>query len=189
MNSTFIDHINSDLKKLFDNYPGSKLYGLAQSVIRKKGLDQQELLPCTVDKYGEGKWVGIDSTVPIQLYHKSVTLSTTIVPNSGHGDDMGEYQNTYGNVMIVYLNRTKTKLLPDELFLYLQANFPEQLKYPDFSRITVRITSVILNTQTVINAEYQNTSFVLSPEHNLFAVNYTIDSVFNKHCFEKCPTC
>lgn len=188
MNSTFIDHINSDLTKLFDNYPGSKLYGLAQSVVRRKG-DAFELLPATVDKYGEGKWVGLDTTVPIQLYHKAVTLNTVVTTGSGYGDDLGEYQNTYGNTMIVYLNRTKTKLLPDELYLYLQANFPERLSVPDMNRVTIRITSVILNTQTVVNAEYQNTAILLGPEHNLFAVNYTIESVFNKNCFEKCPTC
>jgi len=183
MNSQFIDHINQHLKKLFDNYSGSKLHGLAQSVIRGS-----ELLPCTVTNDGEGKYIGIDNTLPVQLYHKAVNL-TTLVLNNGFGDDAGEYRNTYTNVMVVYLNRKKTNLLPDELFLYIQANFPEYLKIDPYLAIILRITSVILSTQTVINSEYQNSNFVLGPEHNLFAVNYTIESVFNKHCFEKCPTC
>ena len=182
MNAVIIDHINQSIKKLFDNYPGSKYYGLAQSVLRGT-----ELLPCTVDKYGEGKYIGIDTTIPIQLYHKQISLTTTIRPSSGYGDDLGDYQNVYNNTMVVYLNRTKTNLLPDEFYLYVQANFLETIDIPDFFSVIIRPTSVILNRDVVLSSEYGPSAPRLGAEHHFFAINYTIESVFNKNCFEKCP--
>lgn len=182
MNSTIIEHINHSLKGLFEKFPGSKYYGLAQSVVR-----DQQLLPCTIDKFGEGKYVGIDTAIPIQLYHKQISLTTAIRPGSGYGDDTGDYQNTYTNVMIVYLNRTKTNLLPDEFYLYVQANFLDTINIPDFALVNVRPTSVILNRDVVLNSEYGPSAPKLGAEHHFFAINYTIESAFNKNCFEKCP--
>lgn len=178
MNSEIINDINQSLKKLFDNFPGAKYYGLAQSVVR-----DEKTMPVTVDKYGEGAYIGIDTTLPVQLYHKQISLTTTIRPGTGYGDSLGDYVNNYTNVMVVYLNRTKTNLLPDEFYMYVQANFLESID----DQITIRPTSVILNRDVVLASEYGPQPPRLGAEHHFFAINYTIESVFNKNCLEKCP--
>lgn len=183
--STFIKQINEKLEPLFEKWTGSVLHGYTQSMIRKKG-NEVELLPAVVDKNGEGKYVGPDDTNPVSLYHKLNNLNST-VRNNGVGDSLGDILNTYQNSMVVFLDRKKTNLLPDELLLYIQANFPERLKIAPYKNITIKFTGVILNSRAVFEREFQGTAFKLPNEKTLFEINYTIESLFSKECFNKCP--
>jgi hypothetical protein len=183
MISSVIEEINKGFKKLFETTAGVKIYGLAHTMLRTKG-SETELIPALVDHSGEGKYIGIDDTAPVIIYHKSNSITSTIRPSEGFGRDPGGLVNTYNNTLIVYLNRKRLKLLPDELFLFIQAHFPDTFKMDPFT-VSIRITNVILNSQQVWASEYQR-DFTLPPEANLFAVNYTVESSFKKGCFEKC---
>lgn len=160
-----------------------RTYGIAQSVRRG---DQN--MPAIVSDNGEGWYIGIDDIVPMQLYHKAGSLSVSIV-GQGRGDDIGDYRNLYNNVMVVFMDQKKLEMSADDVFLHLQAHFPESLDIKPFHQVNLRITSVILITQAVFAQEYTNQDFSLKPEHNMFAVNYTIEAIFNKNCFEACPEC
>lgn len=183
MISSVIGEINKGFIKLFETIPGVKVYGLAQTMLRKKGVES-ELIPALVDLTGEGKYIGIDDVSPVIIYHKNNSLATTIDPKKAVGRDTGALVNTYSNSLIVYLNRKRLKLLPDELYLYLQAHMKSGFSMPPFE-IVIRQTTVILNSQQVWASEYQR-DFTLPPEANLFAVNYTVESSFKKNCFDKC---
>lgn len=178
-----IDHINKELVKLFESKPGSKVYGLAQSMIRMKGTTP-ELLPALVDSKGEGKYIGIDDKSPIITYHKTNSISTRLDESKGNGDSLGKVVNTYAQTLIVYLNRKRVNILPDELYIKIQAVFPESFSLSPF-QIVIRFTNVILNSTQVLAAEYQS-DIKLPPEASLFAINYTIESAYKKGCFEKC---
>lgn len=179
MISHVIGEINKGLSKLFENVAGAKVYGLAQSMIK-----DGKLIPCLVDNTGEGIYIGADNDRPVITYHKNNSITTTLDKTKAFGTSPGAIVNTYANTLIVYLNRKKLKLLPDELFLYIQSAFPDTLKKEPFT-ISVKITNVILSSTQVWASEYQR-EFTLPPEANLFALNYTIESSFKKGCFEKC---
>lgn len=184
--TVFINKINEQIKPLFDKFTGSRIYGLAQGIISSKS-DKPVLVPAIVDKNGEGTFAGIDDVSPFILYHKANLINASIQPNSGVGDSIGNLVYNYSNSMIIFLDRKKTKLLPDELVLFIQANLPETLKVDNYKSVNLRIQNIILNTQTVFASEYQNTMYSIKPEQNLFAINYTIESIFDKKCFAKCP--
>lgn len=181
----FIDKVNTAFQGLI---PGMKVHGLAQSVIRISG-DKEELLPGVVDKEGEITYVGIDDLDPVRIYHRNPGITTTRGTQQGYGDDESDIVNTYQMAMIVFIDHKRAKLFPEELFLFLQANMPDGLKSEPYKKVTIRTGSVILNSQLVFRAEYAGTEFRLPAEQSLFQINYTIQTVFKKGCFDKCPDC
>lgn len=183
MISKIIDSINEDLKKFFEE---AKIFGLAQSIIRKQGAEI-ELIPALVNYGGEAIYVGFDDVYPLMIYHKMNSMISSLSDkNRGYGDAGADQVNTYQNSMIVYMDRKKLKKLPDEIYMKIQGGFPERLKIDPFKTVTIKFSNVILNSQQVFASEYQGNSYSLSPEKNLFAINYTIESTFSKGCFDNC---
>lgn len=181
MISKIINEINESLTASFT---GAKIYGLAQSVIRRSGTEA-ELLPALVNNDGEAVYVGFDDTHSLMMYHKMNSMSTTDSKYKGYGDATADLTNTYQNTLIVYLDRKKVKKLPDEIYLKIQASI-EELKIPPFKTVSIKFTNVILNSTQVFASEYQGTRYLLPPEKNLFAINYSIESIFKKGCFDTC---
>lgn len=179
-----IKKINETFKGLL---PDLTVYGLAQSVIRTGG-SEDELLPGVIGKDGEITYVGIDDVDSVRIYHRMAGITTTRSQVKGHGDDHNPIINTYQLVMIVYIDNKRSNLYPEELFLFLQANMPDEIKSPPYSKIYVRTTSVITNSQLVFRAEYGGLEIKLPPEKSLFQINYTIETEFKKGCFKECPT-
>jgi len=179
----FIDELNSNLSGVI---PGMKTYGLAQSIVRTVG-SELELLPGVAGKDGEIKYVGIDDVEPVIIYHRNSGITTTRTARQGVGDGYSDLVNTYQMAMIVFIDHKKTKLYPEELFLFLQANMPDAIKSEPYKAIVIRTTNVILNSQLVFSAEYAGTAFKLPVEKSLFQINYVIESTFKKDCFAKCP--
>lgn len=179
-----IDSLNGSLGDLFKSkrFSGAKIHGTAVTVISSKG----EKMPVIIDKNGEGHYVGIDDRYPVRLYHKQNSMSTRVDPKTGIGRGIGDIINTYSLSMIVFLNRKRACLMPDEFLLYIQSNFPDNLTIEPYSNIKILFTGAILNDMQVYNQEYLIPEKLL-PEHNLFQINYTVETSFKKGCFNKCP--
>lgn len=185
-NSVFISSINDRIKGLTDKWAGSRVFGLAQSMIRDTS-GGQELIPAMVDKEGEGKYIGFDDTAPMTIYHKANSITVTEKANTGYGNARSNIANTYANSMIVFMDRKVTGLLPDEFLLFVQANLADDIKVDNYKSVNLRIQNIILNSQQVLASEYQNTEYKIPPRFSLFAINYQIESVFDKSCFATCP--
>lgn len=181
MINPIINKINEQLSKVFEG----KIYGLAQSVIRIIG-NEAEIIPALVDYEGEGKYVGLDDTYPVIIYHKLNSLKTENAKYKGYGDDNADQVNTYDNSLIVYYDRKKLKKLPDEMYLKIQISVQENLKIDPFKTVSIKFNNVILNSAQVFANEYRGTAYKLAPEKNLIAINYTVESTFKKGCFDKC---
>lgn len=175
----FIEIINKPLLGLVQDI---KVYGLAQAVVRGT-----QTMPMVVDKDGEMHYVGPDDLQSVIVYHKvgnvSVVLSQTV---RGVGNENNALINRYPMAMIIYLDQNKTKLLPDELFLYVQANMADFIPLSPYSLVSVTINNVILNGQQVFDSEFTGVD-PLPANQSLMQINYTIESTFKKKCFEKCP--
>jgi hypothetical protein len=180
----FIVKINETFSGLIQ---GIQTYGLAQSIVRTRG-EEFELFPGVVGKDGEVTDVTIDDSKPVIIYHRNSGITTQNITRQGFGDDKSDLMVTYQMAMIVFVNHKKTKLYPEELFLFLQANIPEALKVTSpYKSVFIRTTNVILNSRLVFAAEYSGTQFSLPESMSLFQINYVIESTFTKNCFAKCP--
>lgn len=162
-------------------FTGYAAHGIAELTFRST---DNAIYPFVAE---DGVYVGIDDTKPLILYHRSQNAT---IRNKGKG--FGDVENkevfAVSMTMVVYQNQERTKLTQDELFLYLKSAFPAMaFKIPNFDYISVKINSVILNSQQVFRSEYQNLQYNLNPFQSLTAINYTIESEYKTACFNKCP--
>lgn len=127
--SKIIEVINKSL-----DIKGIKLYGIAEPITRTKG-DAIEVIPGIVGNDGEIKYVGPDDIEKGIIYHKHNAIGTKFSAIKGFGDNPGEFVNAYSMSMIVYINREKLKVRPDEFFLFIQAVIPYQIKMSPYSKI------------------------------------------------------
>lgn len=185
-NALFIQKINDGLSEMASKFTGSRVFGLAQSIIRQSG-DNTQLLPTIVDLSGEGTYIGVDDAAPLTIYHKSNSIAVSEKQGSGYGDNRSNKTYTYSNALVVFMDRKALGMLPDELILFIQANLPDSLKIGNYKSVNVRMQNIILNSQQVFASEYQNVDYRIPPRFSLFAINYQIESVFDKNCFATCP--
>lgn len=178
-----INGINGVLTDLFKKFPGVKVYGMSQQMIKTQKIGKNTVYPAVVDKNGEGKWVGVDDTAPLTIYHKTVS-PVTVRTIEGYGD-LQETINTYNNGLIVIFDRSKICLTTDEVQQLIQVNFPTLARNANFKSIRINIVSVILNSQQVFQSEYQNAK-TIDPKTSMVQINYQIESRFSSACFARC---
>lgn len=183
-----LNNLIAQINKPFENFiQGIKLYGLAEAVLRVSGT-VTETIPGIVENDGEIKYVGPDDLQSMIIYHKAAALnSRESAVVKGVGDQPGAIQNLYSLSMFIWLNRKKTKLRPDELFLYVQANIPFKIEVDPYVQVFTRINSAVLNGQQVFESEFKGVDYKLPAHQSMLQINYTLESTFKARCFEKCP--
>ena len=160
-----------------------------------------ESIPLTGEKYGvatpairgdqvipsfKEKYIGIDDSFPVRIYHQLNGMVSSIRPNSGYGDDTGDYVTVFQMSMIVFNNQSLSKLKPDQLVLFLQVNTPRKVESDTFKKITITYNNAILNDAQVFSQEYGSTDFRLKLNQNLIQINYTVEVTYINGCFAKC---
>jgi hypothetical protein len=161
-------------------FTNHKLFRIAEQAFRSTDGALFPYIPSS------GEWVGVDDRRPVVAYHRSLGSAVTL-SKSGFGDIGFKKSINFSMLMTVFMDESITKMKQDELYLYMMAAFPERIKIEFFDYISVRINSVILNSQQVWRAEFPGTPYNLNPMQSLMAINYTIESEFKSDCFNSCP--
>lgn len=177
-----VDSLNEHLTPLFEacKITDSKIYGIAETVFRDN-ISQPEI---------NEKSVGFDDTYSAMIYHKLSSLNSGIEVSQGgsYGRNIGYFVNTYGVGMVIFLDKKKTGLYPDQLLQYIQANFPTALKVHPYESANIRFASAILDSRLIFTQEYNaNDTYKLKSDQYLFRINYSVELKFDKNCFSKCP--
>lgn len=173
-----IRDIISSLNSNLDLPKGSDVNGAAELVPR----DEQ-----TIPEI-DGKFVGIDDIYPVRIYHRVINCSTKLIPGAAYGESAGDISNTYSIAMVVFLQREKAKMYPDQLLLFIQAQFPDNLKAPPYKNVKINFSGAQLDSQTTWTQEYSGgTDYKLKSDQFLFKINYSIETIFSKGCFNECP--
>lgn len=180
--NNFIPRINDELQRLF---PKGKIHGVAQSIVRTRGTEVEQL-PGIVSKTGEIGYVGIDDRFETIIYHKLSQITTrdsTVIRSVG--DARAASVNTFSLTMYVFIDETKTCIPADEVYLKILTGISESFMIEPYRSVLLRINSVILNTEQIFAAEYKGTAFKLPATAVLFSISYTIEATFLKGCFSK----
>lgn len=157
---------------------GSDVYGIAELLLR-----DDVTIPVINEKY-----VGIDDIYPVRIYHRLNSMSSTIKPGTGMGRVVGDQANTYQLSMVVFLDRPKSNMYPDEFLLFLQGNFPERLTMEPYKAIIILFGSAAFDSQSVYRQEYiASDTYRLKEDQFFFKINYSIETTFSKGCFKSCP--
>lgn len=177
-----LEIINSSLEGL---HLDQKVYGLAQTVIRVQG-SEQDALPGLVERNGEIKYVGIDDVDSIIIYHKLNGLTST-QQNKGIGDRPGDVKNNYNMSAIAYWDRKRYNKMPDEFMMIIQSRIPSIVTGLDkIKTLMIKPTGAVTNSIQVFSQEYNGTKFNLPSNANLMRIDYTIETTFNPDCLKEC---
>ena len=169
--------INDRLKGLV---PGIKVYGVAKPAL-KDGI----LMPVEGEKY-----IGLDDTFPMQVYHKELGLTSSETVGSGYGDNIKNIINSHSMAMVIYYNTAKTRAGTDQLYMLIQKRISGVLKSPGIKYARIIVTSAILEDARVFVQEYGAAKLRLKATQRLIQVNYTVSIVFDKNCTPAClPAC
>lgn len=184
----FIPAINEALKNLSEAFVGSRILGLAESIMRGS-TDQEQIFPAIIDPNGEAKPIDVNDVYPITIYHKQNSVSISEKNNSSFGDSRALKIYSYSNVMLVHINGLTVKKTSDEILLLIEANIPDSLKVlgVNLRSVQLKIETAIVNSLTVFNNEYKNVPYRLPLNYYLMAIYYKIDALFDKKCLNKCP--
>jgi hypothetical protein len=187
--------INTGLKAnaLSDTrFAAGQLFGIATPVAREKvGSAQRETLPC-IYSADEPVYIGIDDTYPLIIYHRLLRNTTRPAPAAQQfGDGQKFVQGNATLAMIVYADRLKIELSPDQLEALIIAGTQDEIpkaSYPSkgFSSMLVIPVETNFNSAAVFAQEYTNASFFLKPESILFQITYNVASQYRKDCLAIC---
>lgn len=173
-----IRDIISSLNELIELPKGSELFGVAELVSRGEST-----LPEI-----NGKFVGIDDTYPVRIYHRVISMTSKVDPKGGYGNSAGDIINTYSVVMVVFLQHERSGKYPDELILHIQSNMPDMIRLIPYKNIRVIFTGAGLDSQSNWAQEYRTgDNYRLKSDQFLFKINYSIETTFSKGCFKECP--
>jgi hypothetical protein len=157
---------------------GSDVNGLAELVPR----DDQTLPEL------DGKFVGIDDKYPVRIYHRVGSVTSRLVNKTAYGESAGDYSNIYQLSMLAFIQHERAKLYPDELLLLIQANYPDFIKMSPYKKIIITFSGAGLDSQANWTQEYKSgTEYKLKSNQFLFKINYSIETIFSKGCFNECP--
>lgn len=170
-----VNKINSSLTWLPS---GSEANGIAELLLRDD---------VTIPVVGE-KYVGIDDVYPVRIYHRLNSMTSATRPGTGYGRNAGDHVNTYQISMVVFMDRPKAKLYPDEFLLIAQASLPERITLEPYKSIIIVFGSAVFDSQLVYRQEYVSSdTYRLKQDQYFFKINYSIETTFSKGCFKQCP--
>jgi hypothetical protein len=177
MHSQIRDIVSMINQKLCDLIPGWQLYGIAQTVAK----DANVTMPAENETY-----IGIDDTFPAQVYHK-INGIQIVKLSSGYGDSQNLVYN-YQMAMIIFLNRNRIDIRPEDLVIMIQGTLPQRMQMKGIVNMNINFNSVNMNDQQVFTQEYKDASiYKIGLNQNLFQINYNLEITYKPSCFEVCP--
>jgi hypothetical protein len=157
---------------------GSEANGIAELLLR-----EDVTIPVINDRY-----VGIDDVYPARIYHRLNSLNSSIKAGTGVGRSVGDNVNTYQLSMVVFLDKPKAHMYPDEFLLFAQANTPERLTIEPYKSVVIAFGSAAFDSLSVYRQEYiSSDTYRLKEDQFFFKINYSIETTFSKGCFKRCP--
>lgn len=193
---TIVSLINSGLQKtvLSDKRFATGDYnGIAIPVYREKpgaSATIRQTLPCVYIAGQDPKYVGIDDTYPIIIYHRLLRNNTQPWDKQfGDGNKFLKAKATM--IMIVYADRSRIGISQDDLESLILSGMVDEIPKTQYQ--SMGVTSLLVthqetsfNAQAVFAQEYQNADFFLKPESILFQITYIVDSQYRKDCLPIC---
>lgn len=170
-----VTELNSYLTWLPSGYEAN---GIAELLLR-----DDVTIPVINERY-----VGIDDVYPVRIYHRLNSLGSSVRAGTGTGRSVGDNVNTYQLSMVVFLDRPKAHMYPDEFLLFAQANTPERITVDPYKSVVITFGSVAFDSLSVYRQEYiTSDTYRLKEDQFFFKINYSIETTFSKGCFKKCP--
>lgn len=193
---TLVNNTIRDSSLTDKRFSGAKLEGIACQVSRQAEGETVETLPAIISDNQVERYVGVDDSFPLQLYHRILGNSYGgAEKKQQYGDDISLKTCATEVVMVVFAKRSAMKMPGEQLEMLIASGFPdiftrEQIAtMAAMAAVKVTLRSSDMDSFRVWGNEYKNIAFPLGPEDILFSMNYRIDSSYQKGCFKICDPC
>lgn len=132
----------------------------------------------------EYSYIGLNDIYPVILYHKHIQTTYVDV-------ELDERKEFNKMQLIVFGRLDYINLDAETLAAMVVAGFPTTVKRSNYANVPILINQITLtdsltDTEAVFAKEYRNTAYQLGPQHALLQFGYTIESTYNKKCFDIC---
>lgn len=150
-----------------------------------EGDGKLRYLPVVYNKQArEYNYIGLDDIYPVILYHKHIQTTYVDV-------DIDERKELNKMLLIVFGRLDYLNLEAETLAALVVSGFPTVIKRANYTNVPILINQITLtdslsDAETVFAREYRNTAYQLGPQHALMQFGYTIESTYNKKCFDIC---
>ncbi len=179
---------NSIAAQLTDvRFGGSEYNGIVTYAI-----NNDKLMPMLADNYDDNRFIGVDDTFPIRIYHRNNGISYSDVPGNSYGHEGHLGKKEVDNMsVIVYGNRALIRMTPEELEGAIMSGMPSAIARTTLTALkisscVIKPTSSILDPVLVYATEYRTDRFDLGPNALFIRLNYNIESSYKNSCFNIC---
>jgi hypothetical protein len=184
-----VTFINSELVA---NHFGSKRFqkgsfdGIAELIID----DAEETKPCTVDRYGDATYLGIDDTKPFQVYHRVIRPDAEWDGEQDFGD-LKNIKETSEMLMVVMGDRARLQLTAEDIKTGIVAALPLELPKSTLNSLGLKKANIIpgqfnWDKAEVYKGEFNLKETMLKTNTIMFSFSYQIETVYDQSCFTIC---
>jgi len=172
-----------------------KLFGVSELLPRNFN-NAQDTIPALVTNFGSTMFSGFDDKFDIVIYHRC--LSTSIEEGAVlFGDGLNTAREVAEMRMLVFGNRKKLSLQPQQLSFLLSSGVQQQLAYSQISSYAGLFGCIIEANTTnydgvgIFTSEYKLAAsrYPVHPEHIYLALDYTITTDYDITCINDCSNC
>jgi hypothetical protein len=172
-----------------------KLFGVSELLPRNFN-NAQDTIPALVTNFGSTMFSGFDDKFDIVIYHRCI--STSIEEGAVlFGDGLNTAREVAEMRMLVFGNRKKLSLQPQQLSFLLSSGVQQQLAYSQISSYAGIFGCIIEANTTnydgvgIFTSEYKLAAsrYPVHPEHIYLALDYTITTDYDITCINDCSNC
>lgn len=194
LTNAIVSSINTVLENNLKHMAKVSVKGIAEPIPRDNGKEGIEWIPCVIDNEGEATYVGLDDVFEIQIYHRC--FEEIYINGKAQYGDANLNDKGKANMSLVIIGnreklRTNANTLNDIIIPLLTS---KTVKIPNQSgSIIVRASVVHSKTNfksfEIFSRDFKGVEYFLKPETIFMEMVYTIESEFNRSCFNICNTC
>ncbi len=178
-------YINNTLKQRVFSDIAAQLYGICELVEQ----DNKTTLPLVLNADGEGKYVGVDDSYPLTIYHRILGTIKPVATKKGFGDNVWYKEQAQVKLVVFYPKKSYKKELEATLAT-IKANFPFFITKKMKTDLRVKSVRIIpgetfSNTPRVYQDEY---SQPLQGRTDLAmgALQYSVEILYDPVCIRDC---
>jgi len=186
---TIVNKLNEKIARALEGrstFAGSQFHGLAQRVRQTISETRVNFPAVPISDTGELKMITPTDFVPIETFHRSISVSATIVAGTGFGRNPGQVSNVFSMSLIGILNTQKATIDEVAAYLLIAGALTFTGASESFPFITVAVTGGNVNSDDVAAQEYTNFDLRLDHRTRLFRVSYSITTQHDPTCVPGC---
>lgn len=173
-------------------FQNSRFFGIADRV-KITGEETERYDVGVIDNDGEVTSVCYDDTYNLSVYHRVLDIEYQDIAENDYGIP-GHTMTEFANMkMIIFGNRAKLKVRPENIIAGAIVDFPKELSIAQITALNlnscvIEMSRAEVDPYSIWDSEFQGSKYEYDTNTILVSIPYKITSTFNKGCFTICQS-